>query len=431
MTNRLFRLIAALGLSVALFGTAEAQLTVDITKGNTSPIPIALVPFGGEPVPLDVAGVVEGDLARSGRLAPLSRLSMPQRPSVASQIDMAQWRLVKTDYVAIGRARADGAGYVLEVELHNVLTGERVLGVSMNSTASGLRLTAHRIADMLYEKIIGVPGAFATRIAYVAVEGPVASRRWRLVVADSDGENPVTIVDSKEPLMSPVWSPDGTKLAYVSFENRVSSVFVQSILTGARERVSGRAGINGAPAWAPDGHRLALALSQPDGNVDVFVMDLDTRGPPLRVTDDPAIDTEPCFSADGQSLYFTSDRAGRPQIYQIRLAAGERAKRVTFEGNYNARPRLSPDGKTLAVVTQDQGGYRIARVDPSSGQSIILTTGRLDESPTFAPNGQTIIYSSRERGRGVLATVAVDSGVVTHITAPSGDIRDPAWSPRL
>ena len=419
----------ALFAGLVLAAPARAQLTVEITQGVTSPMPVAVVPFAGEGLPVDVAAVVEADLARSGRFVALPRGSMPQRPSTGAQVDLSQWRLVKTDFVVVGRVLREGDHYAVEFELHDVATGARRLAYSVSAGSSGLRLAAHRTADLIYEKILGVPGAFASRLAYVLVEGPPATRHWKLVVADADGENPMPVVNSAQPLMSPTWSPDGTSLAYVSFEGHASGVWVQNIVTGTRERVSARAGINGAPAWSPDARRLAVALSQPDGNVDVFVLELATRAL-TRITDDPAIDTEPCFTPDGQSLYFTSDRSGRPQVYRIGLGGG-RPQRVTFEGNYNARPRVSPDGSQLAVVTQDQGAYRIAAVDTASGRSRVLTSGRLDEGPSFAPNGQTIVFAARERGHGVLQTVAVDSGVTGRISAASGDVREPAWSPRL
>jgi TolB protein len=409
---------------------ARAQLTVQITRGVTTPIPVAVVPFGGAgPLPVDAAQVIGADLERSGRFQALPRASMLQKPSRAGDLDFAQWRLLKTDFVVIGRVVPNGERLAVEFELYNVVTGERLLGYGLPATSSSLRLAAHRAADMIYQKILGVPGAFATRIAYVALEGAAASRHWRLIVADADGENQKPVVDSPEPIMSPAWSPDGTQLAYVSFEGRTSSVYVQSLETGARERVSARTGINGAPAWSPDGKRLAITLSQPDGNVDIFVLDLATRAL-TRITDDPAIDTEPCWAPDGKSLYFTSDRSGRPQIYRIVLAAGERPKRITFEGAYNARPRVSPDGTQLAIVTLDQGAYRIGAVDIASGRSRVLSAGHLDEGPSFAPNGQTVIFAAREAGRGVLETVAIDGSVTSRISSATGDVREPAWSPR-
>ena len=427
--RRLLTVLALLA-AVAAAAPARAQLTVQITRGVTTPSPVAGVPFGGAgPLPVDVAQVVGADLERSGRFQALPRASMLQKPTRAGELDLAQWRLLKTDFVVIGRVVPEADHLAVEFELYNAVTGERLLGYSLPAQSAALRLVAHRAADMIYEKILGVPGAFATRIAYVSLEGSGATRHWRLVVADADGENPKTIVDSPEPIMSPAWSPDGARLAYVSFEGRMSAVYVQSLAAGSRERISARTGINGAPAWSPDGKRLALALSQPDGNVDVFVLELATRAL-LRVTDDPAIDTEPCWAPDGKSLYFTSDRAGRPQIYRITLAQGERPKRITFEGAYNARPRVSPDGTQLAVVTLDQGVYRIGAVEVASGRSRVLSSGRLDEGPSFAPNGQTVIFAAREGGRGVLATVAIDGSVTSRISSATGDVREPAWSPR-
>ncbi len=432
MNDRIRLALVSLAFALGAAGPAHAQLTVQITRGVTTPIPVAVVPFGteGTPPPLDVAQVIEADLNRSGRFQGLPRGSMTQHPTNSAQVDLAQWRLLKTDYVVVGRVLGPSPGYRVEFELFNVVTGERLTGYALPAPASGLRLAAHRAADMIYQKILGVSGAFATRIAYVNVQGPPSARRWRLYVADSDGENMQAILESPEPLMSPAWSPDGTRLAYVSFEGRSSAIYVQNVLTSNRERISARAGINGAPAWSPDGKRLALALSQPDGNVDLFVMDL-AGGTPVRVTDDPAIDTEPCWTPDGRGLYFTSDRSGKPQVYRIILAPGERPVRITFEGSYNARPRVSPDGTQLAVVTLAEGGYRIAAVDVASGRSRVLSNGRLDEGPSFAPNGQTVLYAAREAGRGVLATVAIDGSVSSRISAPDGDVREPAWSPRI
>ncbi len=420
---------------LALLATpAAAQLTVQITQGVDDPIAVAIVPFGWPAdgaAPHDVAETVRADLERSGRFAALRRGDMLEFPHTAAAVDAANWRMLKVDYVVVGRlvALPDGR-YEIQFELVNVLTGQRALGQAIPAGRDALKMASHRVSDVIFEKILGMRGAFATRIAYVAAEGPAQARRYRLVVADSDGANARTVVQSDEPIMSPAWSPDGSSLGYVSFEGGASSVYVQILASGQRIRVSARAGINGAPAYSPDGRRLALALSRRDGNVDVYVLTLATQEL-VRLTDSPAIDTEPSWSPDGRTVYFTSDRGGGPQVYKVVATAGAPAQRVTFEGSYNARPRVAPDGKNLAVVTIDRGAYRIAVVDLERRNARVLTSGRLDESPSFAPNGAMLIYATRDGRRGVLATASVDGRVQQRLAGGEGDIREPAWSPYL
>lgn len=411
---------------------AQAQLVIEITRPGDDAVPIAVVPFGWEgsaAAPFDVAEVVAADLQRSGRFEPLKREDMIDRPSSGDQIRFQDWRYLRSDFIVVGKLTSEGADrYAAQFELYNVLTGQRLTGQRLTASSGSMRAMAHRIADLVFEQLTGIRGAFSTRIAFISVAGTPPQQEYRLVVADADGENQQVIARSSEPLMSPAWSPDGQSLAYVSFETKQSAIYVQQLRTGERTRVSARAGINGAPTWSPNGRMLALTLSRKDGDVDVYTLDL-TSQLLTRVTFDPGIDTEPSFSADGNKLYFMSDRAGGPQVYEIDLKDPRRPARVTFDGNYNARPRVSPDGRQLAVVHSDRGNFRIAVVDLASKAVQVLTQGRQDESPSFAPNGATLIYATQERGRGVLATVSVDGRVQQRLTAASGDVREPAWSP--
>jgi TolB protein len=378
----------------------------------------------------DVAQLVSDDLARSGRFRTTDRKDMIEQPHAGAAIAFDDWRRLNNDYMVVGQMQPLGADrFTITFELYNVLTRQRMLNYEITANKPGLRLASHQVADMVFEKILGIRGAFATRIAYISVLGSLPHRSFRLIVADADGENPHVVMQSNEPLMSPSWSPDGQNLAYVSFEDRLPSVYVQLLKTGERRRVSARAGVNQAPAWSPDGRKLALTLSTRDGNLDIYVLDLTTQAL-TRITDDPGIDTEPQWSKDGQSLYFTSDRAGGPQIYRIGTQSGDKPRRLTFQGSYNARPRLSPDESQLAFVTQEDGGYHIATMDlRGRGDVQVLTKGRFDVSPSYAPNGAEIIYASRDRGRGVLALVSADGRVQERLVSSEGELQEPAWAP--
>ncbi len=425
-------LIAVAGAVAAL--TARAQLRIEITSGVTDPIHIAVVPFaGGLPAAptagADAASIVQNDLEGTGRFRGMPWNQMKVKPAQASQVVIPDWRASGNDYVVVGQVMALPDGELaVDFQLLNTLTGEQLANQRFSGPPSALRNAAHRVSNVIYQKILGVRGAFDTRIAYVAVAGKPPMQHFQLVVADADGANAHVVLQSDQPIMSPAWSPDGQWLAYVSFESKRSTVYVQQVSTGQRQLVSARAGINGAPAWSPDGHKLALTLGGTNGNLDIYVLDLSDQQL-TRLTDDPAIDTEPVWAPDGQSIYFTSDRGGGPQIYQIGASAGDRPKRITFQGSYNAHPCISPDGTQLAMVSEDGSSFRIAVQDLASGTVRYLSPGPLDNAPSFAPNGAMLLYASIENGQSVLQRASLDGLTSQRLTSDQADVRDPVWGP--
>jgi TolB protein len=423
-------------LAGALLGTgAFAQsggLTVDITTTNVSALPVAVVPFGFEgasvPPESNPGEIVRADLARSGQFRTLPKNDIVEFPTRQAEVKFATWRLLKQDYLVIGRM-ADGGdgGLRVEWELLDVAKQQKLAEGAISGQRTGLRDIAHQVADAIYEKILGVRGAFWTRIAYITATGSAPNYQYALMVADSDGYNPQVVVRSRESLLSPAWSPDGRKIAYVSFESGNSNVYVQDLGTGARQVVSNSKGINSAPAFSPDGSRLALSLSK-GGNPDIYVMDLGSRQT-TQVTRHFAIDTEPTWAPDGQTLYFTSDRSGKPQVYQVSPSGGE-PTRVTFEGQYNASPTVvNAKGVKLAMVQGSGNVYRIAVLDRTTNQYNLVSPGSQDEAPSFAPNGSMLLYAASEGSRGVLYAVSADGRVRQRLGLAEGDVREPSWGP--
>ena len=408
------------------FGT----LNIEINKGVEVGYPIAIVPFGIEGVgQLDskLEDVIESDLTLSGRFDPLPRTSFISMPTDLNSVQYKDWRLVKAEGLVVGKVINIGNGQLeVRFRLLDVFRERQLAGQKFLVKADKIRKVAHQISDIIYEKLIGTPGTFDTKIAYVTVEGDKPARKYLLKIADSDGFGPTTILQSSDPILSPAWSPDGNFISYVSFEKKHSTIYVQNVWNGKRSLVADHPGLNSAPAWSPDGRALAMTLSK-DGNPDIYIYDLDSKK--LRkLTRHTAIDTEAAWSPDGRSLVFSSGRSGAPQIYQI-PATGGTPKRLTFNGKYNAGPSFSPNGEDIVMITDQGNGFRVGLYSSADRTVIELTDTVQDESPTFSPNGEMIIYATQQDGRSVLATVSKDGSVQRVLRFQQGSVREPAWSP--
>ncbi len=420
--NRHFRQFAVL-CAAALSLSAHAQLSIEVTGAGANRIPVTIADFGGEAgAARAITTVIRGDLERSGLFKLVEQAQSPL--SDASSIDFSAARSRGADAVAAGSIGATADGRLeARFRLHDSNKQSQLAGAAFVTSSPLLRAAGHRIADVIYEKLIGEPGVFSTRIAYVVKAG---INRFELQIADADGQNAQAALISKEPIISPSWSPDGTRLAYVSFENKKPVVYVHSLATGKRTVAANFKGSNSAPAWSPDGRRLAVVLTK-DGGSQLFTVSADGSGV-QRLASSGGIDTEPQYSPDGQFIYFTSDRGGSPQIYRVSTSGGM-PQRVTFEGSYNVTPRLSPDNRSMAFISRRDGGFRLAVMDLASKQVQVLTDSNKDESPSFAPNGRMILIATEIGGRGVLSAVSVDGRIKQRLSVAAGDVREPAWGP--
>ncbi|WP_281646820.1 Tol-Pal system beta propeller repeat protein TolB [Parendozoicomonas sp. Alg238-R29] len=426
---------ALFGYLLLLVSLARAELTIEITQGNDQAVPVAVVPFswnGKGVLPEDIAGIVGNDLRLSGQFAPLPNNQFLGFPSKDDEVYFGDWKRLGASYLVVGQVTEQPNNrYKVNYELFDVLGKKSVVRGEVSGNRNQLRSVAHNISDAVYQKITGVQGVFSTRIVYVVAKRYSIDRTdYKLVYADMDGYRAVPVLQSKEPILAPSWSPDGRKLAYVSFETGRPAIYIQELATGRRERISSFRGLNSAPKWSPDGKKIAMVLSK-SGNPDIYVLDLATRTL-TQVTRHFAMDNEPAWMPNGKSLVFTSNRGGSAQLYEVTLANGG-VKRLTFEGRFNARARVFPDGKSLAFIHKGKGdeSYNVAVQELGTGRMRILSSSPFEDAPDVSPNGRMLIYSAQGGGQGVLGIISADGRISFRLPSSEGDVREPAWSPFL
>lgn len=410
-------------------GSASAELLIRITEGAGSAVPVAVVPFaetGAMPPGDKVSSIVEADLTMSGEFRTLEPSKMLSLPSKGSDVYFRDWRMLGQRYVVVGELTRSGDRVQARYELFDVNQERRLLGETAAAGVGSIRTLAHHISDRIYEAITGAPGVFSTKLAYITVSGEGDQARYRLQVSDVDGKRAQVRLESREPILSPAWSPDGKKLAYVSFETGKPAIYVHELATGQRDKVADFSGLNSAPAWSGDGKSLLMTLSR-DGNAEIYQMDLASRKT-TKLTDHWAIDTEAAWDHADKGIYFTSDRSGGPQIYYMERPGAE-PRRITFGSRYNARPRPDSKGEYVYYVHQRDRAFHIARTNLKTGDETVITRTESDESPSVSPNGRLLIYATGQNGASVLTVVSADGGAAYSLPASDGDVREPAWGP--
>jgi TolB protein len=431
--SSLIYLVLALIFSLRL---SAAELNIEITRGVDNPIPVAVVPFAWDGANLleeDIAQIISSNLEQVGEFRALSRTNMLSLPSEEREVHYRDWRILAQQYLVVGKVSQVPGGQMVQVqwEFFDINRERKVLGEVLTGSMTQLRDIAHEISDVVYQEITGRRGAFSTKIMYVSAEGPIGSTIFKLHYADYDGRRAQILLESREPIMSPAWSPDGGQIAYVSFETDLPRIYIQDLSTGQRRQVTNFPGINSSPVWSPDASKLAMVLSK-DGSPDIYVLDLATNE--LRqLTDHPRAETEPAWTLDSNSVIFTSDRTGQPQIYKVD-ATGGLPERMTFDCFYCAKAQFLPDGVNLVHVrreTRQDNSYGIAILNVQTSRVIKLTETALDESPSVAPNGSMIMFGTTAGGRGVLDAVSIDGRVKFRLPSTQGDVREPSWSPYL